>query len=315
MSARKLTIQILGWNGEKVLSPGLKALQAIPEEIADICYIDNCSTDNSVQVVKSLLPRAHVIELPKNLGYAGAHNVGIERCQTEYILVLDQDVAIVWESIEKLLIKMASQPEIGAVQGKLLRGKEGEKEIIDSAGIVLTWALNGIDRGANKKDEGQYEKEERIVATTGSCSLYRLSALREVAYRQGEYFDRDFFAYKEDVDLGWRLNNAGWQVWYVPVLAGYHCRTLGRRGFMSWGLNFKNIRDRLKSPRTRYSFRNWIWMITKNASIKQELLHEIFIDLRILTFLVLAILHPPFYLVIKEALVGMPKMIKKRKHR
>ncbi len=309
---KKLTIQMLGWNGEGVLPEGLRALCQVPEKSADILYIDNCSDDNSVEVVKNILPRASIMDMPKNYGYAGAHNMGINSCNTEYLLILDQDVVIRWEAIRKMVLKMASDEKLGAIQGKLLRRQSEEEELIDSIGIVLTLSLNGRDRGANQKDIGRFDKQADIIATTGSCSLYRVKALRNVAYGGGEYFDEDFFAYKEDVDLGWRLNNAGWQVIYFPVLAGYHQRTLGRRGFMNWGLNPKKIRERLKSTRTRYSFRNWIWMIVKNASIKQELLHEFFIDARIVVFLLLGLMYPPFYSVFKDIFIGIPKMIRKR---
>ncbi len=310
----KLTIQIVGWNSASVLKSGLSVLKTIPQEEVLVRYIDNGSNDESVSLVKEYLPQADIIELPENKGFSVAHNIGLKRCTTSYVLIHDPDVTIEWAGIKKLVNELDKNKDVAAVQGKLLRPEAtGDKMIIDSAGIELTITLNGRDRGANEVDEGQYNKKKDIVAVTGSCALFRMKALHSVKYNESEFFDEKFFAYKEDVDLGWRLNNGGWKVLYVPVAVGVHRRTLGRRGFMNWGLNPVLILQRLKSPRTRYSLRNWLWLIVKNASFKQGLLHELFIDVRILVFVILSLFYWPLFSVWGEVWRGLPLMIKRRK--
>jgi GT2 family glycosyltransferase len=306
----KLTIQIVGWNSVNVLEDGLASLKTIPQDEVLIRYIDNGSTDESVSLVRKHLPQAGIIELKENKGFSVAHNIGLKRCDTPYVLIHDPDVTIDWMGIKELIKELDSNKEVGAVQGKLLRA--GEEEIIDSVGIELTLALNGRDRGANEIDKGQYSERREVIAVTGSCGLYRMEALREVKYGEAEYFDEKFFAYKEDVDLGWRLNNAQWKVLYISVTVGVHRRTLGRRGFMNWGLNPVVIWNRLKSPRTRYSLRNWVWLIVKNASFKQELLHELFIDIRIFVFLALSLFYWPLFKVWGEVWQGLPLMVERR---
>jgi len=310
---KKLTIQIVGWNSANVLESGLSALKTIPQDEVTIRYIDNGSNDESVSLVKKLLPQADIINLSENKGFSGAHNVGLKRCSTEYVLIHDPDVVIEWTGIKALIDEMDRKSDVGAVQGKLLRREKiNDASIIDSAGIELTLALNGRERGAYEVDRGQYNKKTAITAVTGSCALFRMTALRGVKHGEFEYFDEKFFAYKEDVDLGWRLNNAGWKVMYIPVNVGVHRRTLGKRGFMNWGLNPSIVWGRLKSPRTRYSFRNWIWLIVKNASLKKELLHEIFIDIRIFVFVILSLFYWPLFSVWGEIWRGLPAMMEKR---
>ncbi len=306
--SKLLTIQVLGWNGEKHLRATAEALAHAPQDIADIRYVDNGSQDTSLDIIREILPHADILKFHENQGFAKGQNAGIAKCTTPFILTLDQDQEIIWSGIEKLLEAMQKNPKLGAVQGKLYR-KNGD-HIIDSAGIVQTLSFNGIERGANEHDTGQYETEADLLAVTGGCGLYRLEALQEVA-QEGQIFDENFFAYKEDVDLGWRLNNAGWQVKYIPVLASYHARTLGKRGAFNWGLSMKNIRERIASPRTRWSLRNYMWMIAKNASTREIIFHWVFIKSRLATFFILSLFSRNLFSVWKETWVGLKEMRKK----
>ncbi len=305
-----LTIQIVGWNSEKHLVAAARALQAIPEEQALIRYIDNASTDTSVQIIQSLLPTADIIELKENEGFARAHNIGFAKCTTPFVLTHDPDVELNWDEVKKLLKYIKAHSQVGAIQGKLLRR---ESDIIDSVGIVLTLTLNGRERGAGEKDVGQYEQKAAVDAVTGACGLYRMEALRNVAHGPDEIFDNDFFAYKEDVDLGWRLKRAGFKSMYLPHLMGYHSRTLGKRGAMPWFMNPEEFPKRLRSPRTHYSLRNYIWMITKNKSLKDVLLYDWFIIPRLACWLLLSLLYPPLLRAWLEAARGLPRVLKKRK--
>jgi len=281
----------------------IEGLKNIGPEQAVIRYFDNDSSDDSVKIIREELPQAEVIELKENVGFARAHNRGFKKCETEFVLTHDPDLSLKRKGLMKLLGIMEEDKKIGAIQGKLSR-LDGR---VDSAGIIKTLALNGRERGASETDEGLYDKRERVWAVTGACGLYRMAALGKVGF-----FDDDFFAYKEDVDLGWRLNKAGWKVLYEPVVVGTHARTLGKRGVAGWGLDPRVVGERLRSPRTRYSFRNWIWMIWKNASWAEMLKHEVFIDLRLLVFLGLSLTYPPFFKVWAETIRGLPKMARKR---
>lgn len=301
----RLTIDLLGWNGSRHLRETLAALADIPADAAIIRYIDNGSQDHSVEMVRDLLPRAQVIELKENRGFAHAHNVGFSKCTTPYVLTLDQDISLVWEGIEKLLDAMDQHPTWGAIQGKMYR-REGKK-IIDSAGIVQTLSLNGKERGSNEEDRGQYDTPAKLLAVTGGCGLYRMDALKKV----GD-FDETFFAYKEDVDLGWRLNKAGWTIQYIPVLVGYHARTMGKRGLFNWGITPSAIAQRVSNMRTTLSLRNYIWMLAKNMTWRQELLHAPFILIRLGILFILSLFSRQLFAAWGQAFQGMPGILKKR---
>lgn len=334
MAMANLTIQIVGYSGAWHLGRAAEALKKIPKGEAVIRYIDNGSRDNSVQVVREALPEADIIERGVNTGYAGGHNFGFSLCKTPLVLVHDQDVVIEWEGIRELLKAFFQDERVGAVQGKLYRRekRKEKKEIFDSAGIVQTLSLNGVDRGANEEDRGQFEEPAEILAPSGACALYRMEALLNVADTRGsftsqesaaadtsevfpprfEIFDQDFFAYKEDVDLGWRLTNTGWKVHYKPVVMGWHARTMGKRGAGGWGFSPKMIWQRLQSPRTRLSLRNYCWMIAKNVSVGQVAVHSPFIAARLLIFLLFSLTYWPLFSVWGEMASSIQKMLAKR---
>lgn len=313
----RLTIQIVGWNSAATLPQTLAALEAVPAEVV-IRYIDNASKDNSLELVREKLPRAEVIALPENVGFTNGHNIGFALCRTEFVLTHDPDLQLEWGGVERLIAVLEERLKVAGAQGKLLR--TGEDTIIDSTGIVMTLSRNGRERGGGQKDEGQFNDPGEIDAITGACGLFRMSALREVAH--GEYmvagqqalevFDKDFFAYKDDVDVGWRLKRAGWSMWYEPALAGYHLRTVGVRGVLGWGLNPQAIWQRLTAERTRYSLRNYMWMLMKNMTIQDELRYDWFILPRVLVFLGFSCIYWPLFGVWGEIGRGVPEMMRKR---
>jgi GT2 family glycosyltransferase len=309
MSKPLLTIQIVGWNNEAALRASLPNLKKIPVDEVDVFFIDNNSSDNSVAFVQTLLPTATIIRNSYNKGFGEAHNQAIRLCRTPFILTHNPDLVLNWVGTKELVAAFADA-KVGAVQGKLYRD-EGN-HTFDSTGIVQNLTLTGQERGAGERDQGQYDAATPLWAVTAACGLYRVQALREVAYRDHEYFDQDFFAYREDVDLGWRLNKAGWQVRYLPIVAGVHQRSLKATGRIGWGLNPVKVYARLRDRRTRLSLRNWLWMVIKNATIQEHFKHELFVDARTLFFFLLSITYPPLLTVWVEILVGIPRMIAKR---
>lgn len=310
-----LTIQILGWNSSKQLKLLLPTLVPYADDVV-IRYIDNASTDDSVALVTAAMPNADIVSLSKNTGYTNGHNIGFTRCTTPYVLVVNPDVTLNWDSVVGVLEEAKKYPAWGAIQGILLR--PGTPVIVDSAGIMRTLTFNGREIDAGDEYTAKKYTQRSVDAVTGACALYSMAALRKVAY--GEYeieqtlalevFDKDFFAYKEDVDLGWRLQQNGFHNICLPIEIGTHYRQL-RSG---WGHSIHTIKNRLKNRRTQLSFRNYLWMVAKNAPVGQLLLRELFVDLRLLLFFLLSLLYWPFFSVWADALHGLPNMLHKRSH-
>ncbi|MDD5085825.1 MAG: glycosyltransferase family 2 protein [Candidatus Omnitrophica bacterium] len=187
----------------------------------EIIAVDNASNDNAPEIIAK--HKARLIKNDKNQGFARANNQGINVSSGEYILFINDDVTLDEKFIDTLLREMERDLKTGSACGKILApNATGGKSVIDSAGLKLqNWRLLPLDRGEGETDKGQFDKKEYVFGVPGAVSLYRRSALDEIKIN-GEYFDEDFFAYYEDVDLAWRLSSAGWKSLYVPEARAFH---------------------------------------------------------------------------------------------
>ena len=134
-----------------------------------------------------------------------------------------------------------------------------------------------INRGQGERDEGQYNKTEEIFGVDGAAPLYRRTALENIklpirikfAYNSHqnshayEYFDEDFFCYKEDVDLAWRLQLYGWKSVYEPRAIAYHLRGAGERAVKNY-ISVALARRKISQFAKFYSFKNDRLMRIKN---------------------------------------------------
>ncbi len=138
-------------------------------------------------------------------------------------------------------------------------------DVIDSSGLQIFKSRRVINRGEGEKDRGQYDRIEEVFGISGACVLYRTAALKEVMIRN-EYFDQDFFAYKEDIDLAWRLRLHGWSCWYYPEAVCYHHRRFS--SYQGRGLKKVVQMRREVSPLLKTaSLRNHHLMIVKNEQL------------------------------------------------
>src|ERR1035441_7651064 len=117
----------------------------------------------------------------------------------------------------------------GAVCGKLLSIGKGFQPLaerrIDSTGLFFTPAMRHFDRGARELDEGDYDRAEYVFGACAAAALYRREMIDDVSIG-GDFFDPDFFAYREDADVAWRAQLLGWRCIYAPSAVGWHVRTV-----------------------------------------------------------------------------------------
>ncbi len=280
MKKDKVSVNLVVLNGRKFLPNCLDSVfnQTYPNY--EILIVDNCSSDGSAQFIKQKYPQLRLLESQVNLGFAGGHNVAIENSDGEFILCLNQDIVVHKDFLENAVAFLKKNPTIGALQPKLLRLKEQNNnfiktDIIDTTGLLMLKNRRIIARGQGQKDEGQFDKTEEIFGVDGALPVYRREALEDVKISVNsrnrsafdpryEYFDEDFFAYKEDVDLAWRLRLTGWKAFYVSGAAvAWHARSAGD----STATNYLGIiRERLKIGKfAKYlSFKNQRLMQIKN---------------------------------------------------
>jgi len=197
----------------------LKSLQKTTCSDCEIIVVDNASEDGTRNMLQREFPGIRCLALPENLGFAEGCNRGIAVAKGEWIATLNQDTLLdsQWLVEMQTQIKDSSQ-DLGMLQPRMLFMEEPER--INSKGIALTASGFGIDRGF-REPVGAGDRVEEIFCPTAGAALYRKSMLDGVRLQTG-YFDRHFFMYGEDLDLGWRCRLAGWKALYVPMATVYH---------------------------------------------------------------------------------------------
>ena len=254
----QVSIILVTWNSRKHLKQCLECISKQTFKNFEIIIIDNDSQDHSVDYVIEHYAHLKVIQNKENAGFAKANNQGIKAAQGELIFILNPDVFLEPSFLEELVKFLSPRHQYGSVGGKLLLFKNGYKSrIIDSTGLFLGKSLRARDRGNLKEDRNQYDAHEQIFAVCGAAVLFRREALDRIMV-EGEYFDEDFFAYYEDLDLGWRLQLSGFESGYTPKAIAYHVR--GGSGVAA--------KFRQKGPEMqRLTLRNRYLMLIKNLSL------------------------------------------------
>jgi GT2 family glycosyltransferase len=183
-------------------------------------------------------PRLRLVELEHRAGFIEAINAGIAATTGELVFFANSDLFVAEGYLDAMVSFFERHTRAGCAIGKILRydlKADRETDIIDTTGHVIGRNRRVVDRGENQRDVGQYEREEEVFGGSGAALVARREALEAVKVH-GEYLDKTFHMYKDDIDLCWRLRLAGWECWYVPTAKAHHGRTskgLGRHSYLS----------------------------------------------------------------------------------
>ncbi len=222
--APRVSIVIVTWNSERHIQDCLSSVRRQTYTDCEVIVIDNGSHDGTIVHVEQHYPEAHIIRNDANQGFTKATNQGIRAARGEFILSLNPDVFLEPDVLQELVAFLSQNQDYGLVGGKVLLSERGQKtKVIDSTGLFLALSLRARDRGNLEEDHGQYEAEGPVFAACGAAVLFRRQALESVRIDK-EYLDEDFFAYYDDLDVGWRMQLAGYQCGYTPRAVVYHVR-------------------------------------------------------------------------------------------
>lgn len=252
-----VSIVIINYNTKKYLEPCIQSLLAQTWSEKEIIFLDNDSSDGSFEFVSEKYPRIKAIKNSKNLGYASACNQGIKLAKGKYVMTINPDIIFEKDYVEHCVRKMEENKLIGAIGGKIYKynyENNHKTSFIDTVGIFCYRNRRFIDDGQGLEDKGQFDEEKEVFGVSGACPVYRREALEEVKYKD-EYFDENFFMYKEDIDISWRLRLAGWKCWYLPSAIANHGRGTGALKRFTH-LEVAKNRSRLNKNQKYFSFRN-----------------------------------------------------------
>jgi GT2 family glycosyltransferase len=288
-----VSVVIVNYNGLKFLKECIQSLIAQTYKNLEIIVVDNASSDNSIEYLRSDFKGLQIIENSINLGFAGGVNTGIKNSHGEFIMTLNNDAWADPQCIEHLLLGMVDDHRTGMCAAKMLFPDKR----INSAGICIARSGAAWDRGMFEADRGQYGKLEEIFGPCAGAALYRKDMFDEIGL-----FDEDFFLYMEDVDLAFRGRLAGWKCMFIPGAVVYHLHG-GTAGF--------------KSDLTiYYGNRNILWWPVKNYPFFTLLASLPWILGRTVGLIPYYAYHGKGKVILKskiDGFSGIPMMLKKRK--
>lgn len=251
----KTSIVILNWNGAKMLRqylPSVVANTTMPD--TEIVVADNGSTDDSLDALRDF-PSVQVIRLDQNYGFAEGYNRALQEVDAEYTVLLNSDVEVTPGWLTPLLDFMDAHPQVAATMPKIRAFLNKERfEHAGAAGGNIDKLMYPYCRGRIlnyvEEDKGQYDTIVQVFWATGACMCVRTAAYKELGG-----LDSDFFAHMEEIDLCWRMQMRGYQLYCIPESVVYH---LGG-GSLQY-----------ESPRKTFlNFRNCLLMMYKNLPIRQ----------------------------------------------
>jgi len=244
-----VAVTIVTFNSARFIAQCLKFVMEQDYPGLEIVVVDNASSDGTAAILKQFESKIKVVYNQQNLGFAGGQNQAMSLSNADWWLVLNPDVRLTPNFVSTLIAAGEADPEIGSVCGKLLVMAPDltipKEPIFDSTGIVFTPNLRHFDRGSQLPDQGQFEKAEYVFGATGAACLYRRKMMDDIALN-GEYFDDDFFAYREDADLAWRAQLYGWKCLYTPKAVAYHVRHVlpDKRSDLPALINMHSVKNR-----------------------------------------------------------------------
>ncbi|MHB8896370.1 MAG: glycosyltransferase family 2 protein, partial [Candidatus Geothermincolia bacterium] len=259
-----VSVIVINFNGLGDLPACLDSVIAQDHPDIELVLIDNASADGSREWLRDWAGSQRaggrfsnggpvLMENVTNTGFSPALNQGIAASTGEVVMPLNTDVVLDPSFISRLSACL-EEPPAGSASGKLLRFPPGGTgNVIDSAGHVIFRNRLAWNLGEGRRGDRAFLEPAEIWGTCGAAAMYARRMLDDVAV-DGEYFDEDFFAFWEDLDLDWRARIRGWTCLFEPSALAWH-----RRGGAGY---------RKSLLVERHNFKNRYLMMIKNDSAR-----------------------------------------------
>lgn len=219
-----ISIIIVSWNTARLLENCLASIMANPTTSpVEIWVVDNASTDNSASMVREKFPQVHLFENRENVGFARANNQAIQRCTGKYVLLLNPDTLVSSGALQALVDFLDQHLDAGAAGARIIN-PNGSLQISSHPQPTLSrelWRLFHLDSltpyAAYPLTKWETNHPQEVDVLMGACLLLRKKVLDQVGF-----LDEDYFIYSEEVDLCYRIQRAGWHLYWVPVADVMH---------------------------------------------------------------------------------------------
>ncbi len=215
---KKLAIVIISWNTEDLLRDCLQSVYDYPPECEyEVWVVDNDSSDGSIAVVKEGFPQVSLVENEQNVGFAQANNQAVQLTNCELVLLLNPDTIVKPHALTVLVTFMDEHSEAGSA-GSMLLNPDGSLQPSCHPSPKLSrelWRLLHLDAvypyGHYHMHKWDMGKMREVDVVQGASMILRQSILDNIGLLDGDYF-----MYSEEVDLCYRIQQAGWKLYWVP---------------------------------------------------------------------------------------------------
>lgn len=280
-----VSVVIINFNSGDFIWRCLECLNKQTYKNLEILIIDNNSDDGSSEALKNLCRKNYYYhKFDSNVGSSVANNYGIKNSSGNYILILNADVFLKENYIEESILAFRKDHSIGTVTGKLL--SDSEHDIIDTTGIILYKEGVAHERGMGEVDVGQYDTEGYVIGACCAAAIYKREMLDDIRYGN-EYYDEDYFAFVEDLDLSVCATLLGWKTFYTHKACGYHVRG-GSTSAVSEFVQYLNLRNSklffnkyLTGDKVIYTY-HFILTLLRYFTVKKDIRKKIRRELSIL---------------------------------
>jgi len=262
-STAAVAVAVINYNGARFLREILGSLQSQTLRPDEILFIDNCSSDESLDYVRDRHPDVRVLPQVTNLGFSKAGNLAARSTACRYLALLNADMRLDPGWLSALVTRAEEDTSIAAVASKLRLYSDPEK--LNGVGGAMNYIGYTWDRGMFEADAGQYDQPEEVLFASAGAALFRRAVFLECGG-----FDERFFMYHEDVDLCWRFWILGYRVITEPAAVAYHHfggSTREARGF-EWR-ELIGERNNLRALLKNYESRNLAKAMWRLLALRQ----------------------------------------------
>lgn len=241
----------------------LAALESVrlaeaPPGNLEVILVENASNDDTPAAVRKNFPQVKVIESAENLGFAGGNNLGLRRAKGRYLLLLNSDTLISKDTLVKMVQFMDENPKTGLATCRV-ELKNGQIDPASHRGFPTPWASLTYFAGLEKlfpgsRLFGRYHQgwQDLTAAHEIDSPAGAFFFIRRDALRQAGLLDERFFMYAEDLDLAFRIKQAGWKIIYSPVTKIVHLKGASGINQADKGIRLKTINDFFASMKLFY---------------------------------------------------------------
>ena len=218
-----LSIIIVNYNVKEFLQNLIHSIEKATKNLSsEIIVIDNASDDGSVDIIKQKFPTVKLIENKNNIGFGSANNQGLKIAQGKYILFINPDCIVSENTFDKMISFFNEHPDCGLAGCKILNS-DGSLQLACRRSFPGPWTSFTKVTGLSNLFPGSrifarynltYLDENRIHEVDAVSGSFMM--IKRDAYEKVGGFDDQFFMYGEDLDLCYRVQKAGFKVYYVP---------------------------------------------------------------------------------------------------